>query len=318
MPIDKRAERNGRQGVRTPLQEAMAVLDPDTMQSVPWDGETMGEIMFRGNITMKGYLKNPSATDKAFEGGWFHTGDLAVMQPDGYAKIRDRSKDIIISGGENISSIEVEETLYRHPAVLSAAVVAQPDEKWGETPCAFIELKLGASVDGGRTARVLPRAHGPVQGAEDVRISRDPEDFDREDPEVRAARDREVFCSDRVDRRSTAPNAATPATHETQRCGVPTHPRGVMSHSPSAAGPISRVRRTARRLSNPVRAIRRDPLRQPKLRAHPRSQFSDRLIGFRRRAGEKVENVLHLRINLERHIAVRPPQSLRQVPAVIQ
>ena len=146
MPLDRRAERNGRQGVRTPLQEAMGVLDPDTMQSVPWDGETMGEIMFRGNITMKGYLKNPVATDKAFEGGWFHTGDLAVMQPDGYAKIRDRSKDIIISGGENISSIEVEETLYRHPAVLSAAVVAQPDEKWGETPCAFIELKLGASV----------------------------------------------------------------------------------------------------------------------------------------------------------------------------
>lgn len=146
MPIDRRAERNGRQGVRTPLQEAMTVLDPDTMQPVPWDGETMGEIMFRGNITMKGYLKNPAATEKAFEGGWFHTGDLAVMQPDGYAKIRDRSKDIIISGGENISSIEVEETLYRHPAVLSAAVVAQPDEKWGETPCAFIELKFGATV----------------------------------------------------------------------------------------------------------------------------------------------------------------------------
>ena len=146
MPIGKRAERNGRQGVRTPLQEAMAVLDPETMQPVPWDGETMGEIMFRGNITMKGYLKNPSATDQAFAGGWFHTGDLAVMQPDGYAKIRDRSKDVIISGGENISSIEVEETLYRHPAVLSAAVVAQPDEKWGETPCAFIELKPGATV----------------------------------------------------------------------------------------------------------------------------------------------------------------------------
>jgi fatty-acyl-CoA synthase len=146
MPIDRRAERNGRQGVRTPLQEAMTVLDPATMQPVPWDGETMGEIMFRGNITMKGYLKNPHATEQAFAGGWFHTGDLAVMQPDGYAKIRDRSKDVIISGGENISSIEVEETLYRHPAVLSAAVVAQPDEKWGETPCAFIELKLGASV----------------------------------------------------------------------------------------------------------------------------------------------------------------------------
>jgi fatty-acyl-CoA synthase len=146
LPIDRRAERNGRQGVRTPLQEAMTVLDPATMLPVPWDGETMGEIMFRGNITMKGYLKNPSGTDQAFAGGWFHTGDLAVMQPDGYAKIRDRSKDVIISGGENISSIEVEETLYRHPAVLSAAVVAQPDEKWGETPCAFIELKPGASV----------------------------------------------------------------------------------------------------------------------------------------------------------------------------
>ena len=146
MPIERRAERNGRQGVRTPLQEAMTVLDPETMQPVPWDGETMGEIMFRGNITMKGYLKNPSATDEAFAGGWFHTGDLAVMQPDGYAKIRDRSKDVIISGGENISSIEVEDTLYRHPAVMSAAVVAQPDEKWGETPCAFIELKPGASA----------------------------------------------------------------------------------------------------------------------------------------------------------------------------
>ncbi len=146
MPIDRRAERNGRQGVRTPLQQAMTVLDPRTMQPVPWDGETMGEIMFRGNITMKGYLKNPSATAEAFAGEWFHTGDLAVMQPDGYAKIRDRSKDVIISGGENISSIEVEETLYRHPAVLAAAVVAQPDEQWGETPCAFIELKPGASV----------------------------------------------------------------------------------------------------------------------------------------------------------------------------
>ena len=146
LPTDQRAERNGRQGVRTPLQEAMTVLDPETMQPVPWDGETMGEIMFRGNITMKGYLKNPAATDKAFEGGWFHTGDLAVMQPDGYVKIRDRSKDIIISGGENISSIEVEDALYRHPAVLSAAVVAQPDPKWGETPCAFLELKPGAIV----------------------------------------------------------------------------------------------------------------------------------------------------------------------------
>jgi fatty-acyl-CoA synthase len=146
LPLPNRAERNGRQGVRTPLQEAMTVLDFETMQPVPWDGETMGEIMFRGNITMKGYLSNPASTAKAFAGGWFHTGDLAVMQPDGYVKIRDRSKDIIISGGENISSLEVEEALYRHPAVMSAAVVAQPDEKWGEVPCAFVELKDGASV----------------------------------------------------------------------------------------------------------------------------------------------------------------------------
>ncbi len=140
------AERNGRQGVRYTLQDGMTVMDPATMQPVPADGETMGEIMFRGNITMKGYLKNPKATQEAFAGGWFHTGDLAVMQPDGYVKIRDRSKDIIISGGENISSIEVEDVLYRHPAVLAAAVVAKPDPKWGETPCAFVELKPDATA----------------------------------------------------------------------------------------------------------------------------------------------------------------------------
>jgi fatty-acyl-CoA synthase len=128
------------------MKEAMTVLDTDTKQPVPRDGETMGEIMFRGNVTMKGYLKSPEATEASFAGGWFHTGDLAVVHPDGYVKIRDRSKDIIISGGENISSIEVEEALYRHPGVMSAAVVARPDEKWGETPCAFIELKPGAKA----------------------------------------------------------------------------------------------------------------------------------------------------------------------------
>jgi fatty-acyl-CoA synthase len=121
-------------------------MDPETMQPVPADGETMGEIMFRGNITMKGYLKNAKATQEAFAGGWYHTGDLAVQYPDGYIKIKDRSKDIIISGGENISSIEVEDVLYRHPDVLAAAVVAKPDPKWGETPCAFVELKAGASL----------------------------------------------------------------------------------------------------------------------------------------------------------------------------
>src|SRR3984893_4155982 len=146
LPLAERARLNARQGVAGPAQEAMAVLVPDTMKRVPPDGETIGEIMFRGNITMKGYLKNPSATDEAFAGGWFHSGDLAVMQPDGYIKIKDRSKDVIISGGENISSLEVEDVLYRHPAVLAAAVVAQPDPKWGETPCAFVEIKPGAAV----------------------------------------------------------------------------------------------------------------------------------------------------------------------------
>jgi fatty-acyl-CoA synthase len=143
LPLAERANLLSRQGVRAALQEGMTVLDPETMRPVPRDGTTMGEIMFRGNIAMKGYLKNPATTAASFVGGWFHTGDLAVIYPDGYMKIQDRSKDIIISGGENISSLEVEETLYRHPAVLHAAVVAQPDEKWGETPCAVIELRPG-------------------------------------------------------------------------------------------------------------------------------------------------------------------------------
>jgi len=146
LPIAERAQMNGRQGVRYPVEEGLSVMDPETMTPVPADGETMGEIMFRGNITMKGYLKNPTATQEAFRGGWFHSGDLAVLQPDGYVKIKDRSKDIIISGGENISSIEVEDVIYRHPAVMAAAVVAMPDPKWGETPCAFVELKSGASA----------------------------------------------------------------------------------------------------------------------------------------------------------------------------
>jgi len=146
LDVARRAERNSRQGVRYLLEEGLTVMDPETMQSVPADGETMGEIMFRGNIMMKGYLKNPQATREAFAGGWFHSGDLAVMHPDGYVKIKDRAKDIIISGGENISSIEVEDVLYRHPAVLACAVVARPDPKWGETPCAFVELKPDAAA----------------------------------------------------------------------------------------------------------------------------------------------------------------------------
>ncbi len=144
--VSEQARLNGRQGVRYELQEGMTVMDPETMTEIAADGQTMGEIMFRGNIVMKGYLKNPSATQKAFEGGWFHTGDLAVIESDRYVKIRDRSKDIIISGGENISSLEVEDALYRHPAVMACAVVAKPDAKWGETPLAFVELKVGAEV----------------------------------------------------------------------------------------------------------------------------------------------------------------------------
>ena len=146
LPIVDQSEMKKRQGVRYPMLEQLVVMDPDTMQPVPRDGETIGEIMFRGNIVMKGYLKNPEASREAFEGGYFHSGDLAVCHPDGYIEIRDRSKDIIISGGENISSIEVEGVLYRHPAVLEAAIAAMPHEKWGETPCAFVTLREGAEA----------------------------------------------------------------------------------------------------------------------------------------------------------------------------
>jgi fatty-acyl-CoA synthase len=146
LPSAERAAMKARQGVRYPALEDLAVIDPETMQPVPLDGETLGEVMFRGNIVMKGYLKNAKATEEALGGGWFHSGDLGVRHPDGYIQLKDRSKDIIISGGENISSIEVEDALYKHPAVAAAAVVAKPDEKWGETPCAFVELKSGATA----------------------------------------------------------------------------------------------------------------------------------------------------------------------------
>ena len=166
----------------------MMVADPATLAPVPRDAATMGEIMMRGNITMKGYLKNPAATEEAFAGGWFHTGDLAVWHPDGYVEIRDRSKDIIISGGENISTIEVEDVLYRHPAVLEAAVVARPDAKWGETPCAFVTLRPGATATAGRDHRLLPRADGALQGAAHRGVRPAAEDQHRQDAEIRAAR----------------------------------------------------------------------------------------------------------------------------------
>ena len=146
LPPAEQAAKKARHGVRYVPLEALDVRDPDTMQPVAHDGETLGEVMFRGNVVMKGYLKNKVSTDKAFQDGWFHSGDLGVMHPDGYIQLKDRSKDIIISGGENISSIEVEDALYKHPAVSAAAVVAKPDDKWGETPCAFVELKPGHSA----------------------------------------------------------------------------------------------------------------------------------------------------------------------------
>ena len=146
LPLAERVGRNARQGVRYAVQQGCTVMDPTTMREVPRDGTTMGEVMFRGNIVMKGYLKNPRATAEAFAGGWFHTGDLGVLEPDGYVRIKDRAKDIIISGGENISSIEVEDALYTHPAVLACGVVAKPDPRWGETPLAFVELKPGAKA----------------------------------------------------------------------------------------------------------------------------------------------------------------------------
>ncbi len=147
LSFDDRSKKRIRQGVRYHTLEDLTIIDPETMEKTPADGETIGEVMFRGNIVMKGYLKNEKATTDAFAGGWFHSGDLGVMHPDGYIQLKDRSKDIIISGGENISSIEVEDTLYKHPDVLSAAVVAKPDPKWGETPCAFVELRDGTNVE---------------------------------------------------------------------------------------------------------------------------------------------------------------------------
>ena len=146
MPAADQARLKARQGVRYLPLEGLTILDPDTLLPVPHDGQTMGEVMFRGNVVMKGYFKNPTATKKAFAGGWFHSGDLGVVHPDGYIQLKDRSKDIIITGGENVSSIEVEEALYRHPAVATVAVVAKPNDKWGETPCAFVELKPGSQV----------------------------------------------------------------------------------------------------------------------------------------------------------------------------
>ena len=189
LPPEAIADKRIRQGVRYVTLEDLTVMDPQTMTRVPSDGETLGEVMFRGNNVMKGYLKNPKATDEAFAGGWFHSGDLGVLHPDGYIQLKDRSKDIIISGGENISSIEVEDVLYKHPAVAYCAVVAKPDEKWGETPCAFIELKPGENLSVEDVITLLSGAPGPLQVSAPRRFLGSAQDLDRQNPEIQAARD---------------------------------------------------------------------------------------------------------------------------------
>ena len=188
LPAEERARLKARQGVNYPVLDGLMVADPETLAPVPADGAAMGEIFMRGNIVMKGYLKNPRATEEAFAGGWFHTGDLGVVHPDGYIELKDRSKDIIISGGENISTIEVEDVLYRHPAVMEAAVVARPDPMWGETPCAFVTLKPGATATADEIiafcrdhlARFKVAAHSGLFGP--------CPNLDRQDPEIRPPR----------------------------------------------------------------------------------------------------------------------------------
>ena len=194
---ETQAHLKARQGVRYHALEALDVLDPETMQPVAGRRKTMGEVMFRGNVVMKGYLKNKASTDKAFAGGWFHSGDLGVKHPDGYVQLRDRSKDIIISGGENISSIEVEDALFEHPGVQLAAVVARPDEKWGETPCAFVEMKPGHAATAEELIEWCRDAARALQVPAHDRVRRDPEDLDRQGAEIRAARAGETARPDR-------------------------------------------------------------------------------------------------------------------------
>ena len=191
LPLAEQAAKKSRQGVRYGALEALDVRDPESMTPVARDGEALGEVMMRGNVVMKGYLKNKASTEKAFAGGWFHTGDIGVMHADGYIQLKDRSKDIIISGGENISSIEVEDALYKHPAVAAAAVVAKPDDKWGETPCAFVELKPGAKATADELMQWCQQAFGRLQMPALPRVRRDAEDQHGQDSEIQIARDGE-------------------------------------------------------------------------------------------------------------------------------
>ncbi len=189
LPDEQRARLLGRQGVHNIVADPIRVVD-EQMRDVPADGETMGEVVMRGNNVMKGYLNDPDATATAFAGGWFHSGDIGVMHPDGYVELRDRKKDIIISGGENISTIEVEHAICRHPAVLECAVVAIPDEKWGERPKAYVTLADGESANGTADHRFLPRTPRPLQSPGGRRVRPAAEDLDRQGPEVRPAQPR--------------------------------------------------------------------------------------------------------------------------------
>ncbi len=191
LPLAEQAAKKSRQGVRYGALEALDVRDPESMTPVARDGEALGEVMMRGNVVMKGYLKNKASTEQAFEGGWFHTGDIGVMHADGYIQLKDRSKDIIISGGENISSIEVEDALYKHPAVMAVAVVAKPDDKWGETPCAFVELKPGSQGYRRRTDAMVPQAPRRLQMPALRRVRGNSEDLDGQDSEIQIERDSE-------------------------------------------------------------------------------------------------------------------------------
>ncbi len=191
LPHEEQLAKRIRQGVRYHALEDLTVMHSETMEKVDADGETLGEVMFRGNIVMKGYLKNPQATEEAFAGGWFHSGDLGVLHEDGYIQLKDRSKDIIISGGENISSIEVEDVLYKHPAVAAAAVVAMPDPKWGETPCAFVELRPGASATETEIIAWCRENLARYKCPAPRHVRRAAQDLDRQDPEIQAARDGE-------------------------------------------------------------------------------------------------------------------------------
>ena len=242
LPLAEQAAKKARQGVRyRAAGGARRARSRHHGSRSPRDGETLGEVMFRGNVVMKGYLKNKASTDKAFAGGWFHSGDLGVMHPDGYIQLKDRSKDIIISGGENISSIEVEDALYKHPAVQAAAVVAKPDDKWGETPCAFVELKPGQSATQRRAGGVVQEEPRRLQGAAPRGVRGTAEDHHGEDSEVQTAGDGEGGVT-----RVRLPLPSSPGlTRRSQFNGTASQSlAGSPGHAPSARPGDDGARRT--------------------------------------------------------------------------